>query len=274
MRKLLILCGLAFCFVQAKAQYLQATPSTTTNGTTITVKAVGESLSAYYSSMGGSYYNYTVASPNQNFYSYASGSQVINGVTTFNINNSTPTQFQFKAVNTFSQALTVTFYFYCTIKNQFTGNLTSTTANFTVTINPTPTGPGGGQSWLNNVAFSGTYYKNNCGPGYYGSAEYYSIPAGTYQSSISQADANSKASAALATLGQANANANGTCTAFTPCVRYTLTTNQGFSTTYQWRKCDGTIATQQMNAGNSTTICAQQGTVTGGPYSTQGVPCQ
>ena len=57
------------------------------------------------------------------------------------------------------------------------------------------------------------------------------------------------------------------------CYRYTLTTNQGFSTTYQWTECDGTVRTQHLDVGQTTTVCAQDGTVSGGPY-TKGAVCQ
>ncbi|RFZ90606.1 hypothetical protein D0C36_16690 [Mucilaginibacter conchicola] len=56
------------------------------------------------------------------------------------------------------------------------------------------------------------------------------------------------------------------------CYTYTLTTNQGFSTTYEWRECDGTLRRQHLDVGQSTSVCAQDGTVTGGPY-TKGAVC-
>ena len=57
------------------------------------------------------------------------------------------------------------------------------------------------------------------------------------------------------------------------CYHYTLTTNQGFSTTYQWTECNGVVRTQHLDVGQSTTVCAQDGTVSGGPY-TKGTVCQ
>lgn len=56
------------------------------------------------------------------------------------------------------------------------------------------------------------------------------------------------------------------------CYTYTLTTNQGFSTTYEWKDCDGTLRRQHLEVGQSTNVCAQDGTVTGGPY-TKGSVC-
>ena len=57
-----------------------------------------------------------------------------------------------------------------------------------------------------------TYYRNNCSTNYVGSAVVYTVPAGAYTSTISQADADSKATADETANGQNYANANGTCT--------------------------------------------------------------
>jgi len=65
-----------------------------------------------------------------------------------------------------------------------------------------------------NVAYSanGTYRKNDCGNGQYGSFALISIPAGRWGSEISQADANAKAVAEYNALNtQAYANMFGTC---------------------------------------------------------------
>jgi Family of unknown function (DUF5977) len=65
-----------------------------------------------------------------------------------------------------------------------------------------------------NVAYSalGTYSRSNCGVDYVGGKATISIAAGVYSSTISQADADAKAEAALAALNtQAYANANGSC---------------------------------------------------------------
>lgn len=56
-----------------------------------------------------------------------------------------------------------------------------------------------------------TFYRNNCGLGYAGSAVTYTVPEGRYISSISLADANAKALAEISANGQQHANANGTC---------------------------------------------------------------
>jgi hypothetical protein len=62
-----------------------------------------------------------------------------------------------------------------------------------------------------NVDTCQSFTKNNCGPDSVGSAVTYCVPANRY-SGYSQADANAKAVQELNTLGQANANAKGTCT--------------------------------------------------------------
>ena len=58
-----------------------------------------------------------------------------------------------------------------------------------------------------SAALSGVYTRNNCSVGYVGSSNSYSVPAGSFTSTISQADANQKA----VNFAQADINANGTC---------------------------------------------------------------
>lgn len=58
---------------------------------------------------------------------------------------------------------------------------------------------------------SGTFTKTGCGPDYLGSQVTYTVPAGTYTSNISLADANAKALADVSAKGQAHANNNGIC---------------------------------------------------------------
>jgi len=64
-----------------------------------------------------------------------------------------------------------------------------------------------------NHAVSGELYtKNDCGPGYVGSdVPYTDIPAGKYQSTVSQEDADRMAQDELDNNAQAYANAHGTC---------------------------------------------------------------
>ncbi|MEO7210705.1 MAG: DUF5977 domain-containing protein, partial [Chitinophagaceae bacterium] len=67
------------------------------------------------------------------------------------------------------------------------------------------------KAWFNPL-MSQTFYCQSCLTGYSPVSFVYSIPVGKYFSTISQADANSKAQADIDTNGQNNANANGTCT--------------------------------------------------------------
>ncbi len=78
-----------------------------------------------------------------------------------------------------------------------------------------------GQAYANaNASCSYIYYsnaqygnwtRNNCGPNGQGEEVVYTIPAGSYTSTVSQSDADGQALAALNAGGQAYANANGGC---------------------------------------------------------------
>lgn len=63
-----------------------------------------------------------------------------------------------------------------------------------------------------NVQKSGTFNKNNCAPGGAGSSVTYTVAAGAYLSTISQADADAKAQSDVNANGQNYANNNGYCT--------------------------------------------------------------
>lgn len=67
------------------------------------------------------------------------------------------------------------------------------------------------KAWFNPL-MSQTFYCQACLTNYYAVPYVYSIPAGKYFSTVSQADANSKAQRELVANGQNTANANGTCT--------------------------------------------------------------
>ncbi|MFE3872714.1 DUF5977 domain-containing protein [Flavobacterium sp. ZS1P70] len=69
-----------------------------------------------------------------------------------------------------------------------------------------------GTCTFSSAAKSGSFTKNNCASGYTGSPINYNVVAGSYNSTISQADADSKAQADVNNNGQNYANANGTCT--------------------------------------------------------------
>ncbi|HMR93578.1 MAG TPA: DUF5977 domain-containing protein, partial [Chitinophagaceae bacterium] len=69
---------------------------------------------------------------------------------------------------------------------------------------------------------SGNFTRNNCSSGYTGSTVTYTVPAGTYTSTISQADADQQAQDDVNTNGQSYANTNGTCTQTAIYVKLTL----------------------------------------------------
>lgn len=66
-----------------------------------------------------------------------------------------------------------------------------------------------------NVQMSQVFTRNNCPAGQTGSQVTYTVPANTYSSTISQADANQQAQNDINANGQTYANTNGTCTAYT-----------------------------------------------------------
>jgi hypothetical protein len=63
-----------------------------------------------------------------------------------------------------------------------------------------------------NALQSQNFTRNNCGSGYDGSTVAYTVPAGTYSSTTSQAAADQLALDEIAANGQSYANSNGTCT--------------------------------------------------------------
>jgi 20S proteasome alpha/beta subunit len=90
-----------------------------------------------------------------------------------------------------------------------------------------------GQNYVNanaactfyNVAKSGTFTKNNCAAGGVGSSVTYTVGAGSYSSTTSQAAADALAQTAVNNNGQAYANANGYCTFYSIAFSYTFTKN-------------------------------------------------
>jgi|GEM_PF-2529038 len=65
---------------------------------------------------------------------------------------------------------------------------------------------------FSNAIRSQSFTRNNCSTGGTGSQVIYTVNAGAYTSTISQADADAKAQNDVATNGQSYANANGSCT--------------------------------------------------------------
>jgi len=62
-----------------------------------------------------------------------------------------------------------------------------------------------------NRLISETFTKDNCGSGYLGGEVTYTVPANTYSSALSQADADAQAEVQLLANGQSYANTNGSC---------------------------------------------------------------
>lgn len=77
-----------------------------------------------------------------------------------------------------------------------------------------------------NITQNVNYTRNNCPPNNIPSTVVYVVPAGTYTSFISQADANTQAVSQTASAGQAYANANGTCLPPVPPTTDIVYTNQ------------------------------------------------
>jgi hypothetical protein len=81
------------------------------------------------------------------------------------------------------------------------------------TSNPTP-------NIFYNTQISASVTKNSCGTGYTGSVVTYTVAACKYSSTVSQADADSKATTDVNANKQTYANTNGTCTAIATTVYY------------------------------------------------------
>lgn len=74
-----------------------------------------------------------------------------------------------------------------------------------------------GQVVYYNAELSQQFQKNDCGTGYQGGYITYTVAAGRYSSTISQADANAQAQLEINNLGQQYTNANASCTAIPTC---------------------------------------------------------
>ncbi|HZK96950.1 MAG TPA: DUF5977 domain-containing protein [Prolixibacteraceae bacterium] len=152
--------------------------------------------------------------------------------------------------------------------------------NGTCTIIPT--------SVYYNVKITGTAWKNDCGTGYIGSPINYVVSENTYTSTISQADANAKATAYVDANKQRNANTYGSCSLITKATYYstqvsgTATKNScgtgytGSTVTYTVvaNKYSSTVSQEDANAkasadliGNKQTYANENGTCTIVPTS-------
>lgn len=75
---------------------------------------------------------------------------------------------------------------------------------------------------FSNVTASRTFRKNNCPSGQQGGLVTYTVPAGRYSSTVSQAAADQLAQNEITTMGQTFANQNGGCTTQSNCTRYRI----------------------------------------------------
>lgn len=104
-----------------------------------------------------------------------------------------------------------------------------------------------------NLAASATFIRTNCGPGYIGGAYIYTIPAGTYTSTESQAAVDQMVDEAIAANGQNAANTYGPC--------YPVYSNVAMSGTFEKDECPvGTTPapiTYTVPAGTYTSIISQ-----------------
>ncbi|MBP1221902.1 DUF5977 domain-containing protein [Flavobacterium sp. 1355] len=83
-----------------------------------------------------------------------------------------------------------------------------------------------GTCLYNSIAYSGTFYRNNCAEGQYGSGVAYSQPAGA-STGTSQSAADEAGLAKFNADGQANANLTGSCTQM---ITYQYAWNQSITT--------------------------------------------
>jgi hypothetical protein len=104
-----------------------------------------------------------------------------------------------------------------------------------------------------NVVKSKAITRNNCPAGYLGTQVTYTVPAGSYTSSISQADADQQAINDITVNGQAYANANATC--------YQIWYNVAKSANFTRNNCGtgstGSTVTYNVAAGNYSSTISQ-----------------
>jgi hypothetical protein len=155
MKKILLIFSIiTYCF-SVNAQTLTTTATTVTSGTTVVVKAAGETPSQYL--MGIQYWSKSVASPNSSM----SGQVSVPAMTNFSWYNravGNPTTFQFNAVSAASIPLTVTYTFRVTPYDYV--HLTSLPAvdrSITLTINPAPPNYNNWfTDWDNSMRYNGS----------------------------------------------------------------------------------------------------------------------
>jgi hypothetical protein len=202
MKKLLFLCSMLVCCLSAFSQISFTVSATTiTSGQEVTITSTGENHSI---AIGNKYIT------NVDYFSVVSANpstigQSISLTSVSYSTSSSPTIIKVKPKNTSSGPATVTYKFSVdTYDNWALHTIPPFDYQFTLTVNPAP-------SIFYNVAKSGVYYKQSCAAGTQAQPYTYTVPANTYSSTISQADADSKAQLDVNNNGQTKANQLGVC---------------------------------------------------------------
>ena len=105
-----------------------------------------------------------------------------------------------------------------------------------------------------NSPMSQTFTRNNCPAGTIPSSVVYSVPAGKYSSTVSQADADAQAQADINANGQNYANQNGTCG------NLSAYSSNGFTKTFTKNNCTsgaGSSVTYSVPAGKYVSVISQ-----------------
>jgi hypothetical protein len=121
-----------------------------------------------------------------------------------------------------------------------------------------------------NAAKSATFTKTSCASGLTGSSHLYSVPAGIYSSTVSQADADAKANNEITVNGQNFANATGICGTI-PSVPAGLTFTSATSTSinFSWTAVTGASSYKiYKNGVYVSTVTAATGSLAGLTAST------
>lgn len=202
------------CCISGFSQTLGG-PSAMVSGQTYTITVNGESDSKYvsYVNYPGTYntsttYNGTV---------YITGDGMTGSTVYYQLYGvpANKTTFQFKASSNFGSDMQVTFVFNVNYSSNNGSTGTQGQLSFTTILKPVPAPPQ--STTYYNVAKSGSFTKNDCSQASgTGSTVTYTVPAHTYGSTASQADADQQAQNDVNTNGQAYANTNGTCTSCFP----------------------------------------------------------
>lgn len=121
-----------------------------------------------------------------------------------------------------------------------------------------------------NIAKNASFSKQACAAGSAGSSYVYSVPAGIYSSTVSQADADAQATNEIAANGQSFANAYGACVAL-PAVPTGLTFNSATESTinFSWTAVAGATSYKIYKDGvYVSTVTTTTGSISGLTIST------